>query len=80
MLLDILTLRQRSHSDYYPWMISSDLIALITMIINFSNFDLARRDAFTLLESKSSLLPDTFVYYFMISIGMVSLRSNFVYR
>ncbi|VIO91827.1 Uncharacterized protein BM_BM12460 [Brugia malayi] len=72
-LLDILRLRQRSPSNYYPWMILSDLLALITMIINFSNFDLARRDAFTLLESKSSLLPDTFVYYFMTSLGMIIL-------
>ncbi|EJW84628.1 hypothetical protein WUBG_04461, partial [Wuchereria bancrofti] len=72
-LLDILRLRQRSPSNYYPWMILSDLLALITMIVNFSNFDLARRDAFTLLESKSSLLPDTFVYYFMTSLGMIIL-------
>ncbi|VDO27190.1 unnamed protein product [Brugia timori] len=71
--MDILRLRQRSPSNYYPWMILSDLLALITMIINFSNFDLARRDAFTLLESKSSLLPDTFVYYFMTSLGMIIL-------
>ncbi|CAG9531681.1 unnamed protein product [Cercopithifilaria johnstoni] len=73
VLLDILRLRQRAPSNYYPWMILSDLLALITMIINFSDFDLARRDAFTLLESKSSLLPDTFVYYFMISLGMIIL-------
>lgn len=72
VLLDILRLRQRSPTNYYPWMILSDLLALITMIVNFSNFDLARRDAFTLLESKSSLLPDTFVYYFMTSLSMVS--------
>ncbi|MCP9259309.1 Ribonucleoside-diphosphate reductase [Dirofilaria immitis] len=75
VLLDILRLRQRSPANYYSWMILSDLFALIILIINFSNFDLARRDVFTLLESNSSLLPDSFVYYFMTSLGMAS--SNF---
>uniref|UniRef100_A0A8R1U0Y7 Piezo_RRas_bdg domain-containing protein n=1 Tax=Onchocerca volvulus TaxID=6282 RepID=A0A8R1U0Y7_ONCVO len=72
VLLDILRLRQRSPSNYYSWMILSDLFALIILIVNFSNFDLARRSAFTLLESNSSLLPDSFVYYFMASLGMAS--------
>ncbi|KAM3723723.1 Piezo-type mechanosensitive ion channel component [Dirofilaria immitis] len=89
VLLDILRLRQRSPANYYSWMILSDLFALIILIINFSNFDLARRDVFTLLESNSSLLPDSFVYYFMTSLGMIVLdriiylkravRAKFVY-
>lgn len=72
VLVDIFRLRQHTPYNYYPWLILSDLAALIILILNFSDFDLARREAFTLSESKSNLLPDSFIYYFMTSIGMVT--------
>ncbi|VDO25392.1 unnamed protein product [Onchocerca flexuosa] len=79
VLLDILRLRQRSPSNYYSWMILSDLFALIILIVNFSNFDLARRSAFTLLESNSSLLPDSFIILDRIIYLKRAIRAKFVY-
>ncbi|VDK54721.1 unnamed protein product [Gongylonema pulchrum] len=78
-MLDIFRLQQHNPYDYYSCLILSDIAAFIIMIISFSDFDIARREAFTLTKDSSSLLPDSFVYYFMAGISMVRLLSpNFI--